>query len=453
MPYRTEALAELLEDAPCGIVATDPDGHILYLNGTLARWLGIDLAGDGGADRFPQLFTLPGRLFYETHIAPMMRLQGHIREISCMLDVRGGPPLPVLLSGVVRYGEDGAPSRFDYTIFDARERQIYEEELRRARRRADELAAIVRSSPNAILRVDGAGLIQSWNHGAERIFGRAADTVLGRAIGDCLPLTDEGDWFSAAVARCESEAEVVLEQTDLQGREFETTLAPIDDEADDPSARFYSVILRDISERKRLERRLRVTLNEMRHRVNNSLAVVSGIARQTLPQEHCQSFTARLNALASANTALSQGSVGGADICDLIAFTAEEAGGPDRLRASATSLLLPARQANALSMALHELVTNALKYGALSCPEGCVEVTCAPDPPEASGPIRFVWQERGGPAVVRPSRVGFGTKMIQQVVKAELAADVTFAFEATGVRCEILFTPEAIDGSPAEPAR
>lgn len=451
MPYRTKALAELVEDAPCGIVATDPDGRILYINGTLARWLGIEAAPDGGPDRFPQLFTVPGRLFYETHIASMMRLQGHIREISCALEVRGGPPLPVLLSGVARYDGNGSPSRFDYTIFDARERQIYEEELRRARRQADELAAIVRSSPNAILRVDGSGLIQSWNRGAERIFSRAADTTLGCAISDCLPLMDSGDWFSAAVAQCETEPEAVLEQSDSHGREFETTVAPIDGEANDLSARFYSVILRDISERKRLERRLQVTLNEMRHRVNNSLAVVGGIARQSLPQEHCQTFTARLNALASANTALAQGGVGGADIRDLIAFTTEEAGGPDRLHASAASLLLSSRQANALSMALHELVTNAMKYGALSCPDGFVEVTCDRSPTGATGPIRFVWQERGGPPVARPTRVGFGTKMIQQVAKAELAADVTFEFDTAGVRCEIIFTPEAIDRSPGEP--
>ncbi|EAR49903.1 putative regulatory protein, partial [Oceanicola granulosus HTCC2516] len=93
-----DVAVELLHDAPCGIAITDPDGDLTYVNATLARWTGrADLPAAGGT--LPELLTTPGRIYYETHIAPMMRLQGHVREISCMLEVTDGSTLPVLLSG------------------------------------------------------------------------------------------------------------------------------------------------------------------------------------------------------------------------------------------------------------------------------------------------------------------------------------------------------------------
>lgn len=182
--------AELLEDAPCGIVMTNPDGRLHYVNETLKRWLNLP-TGSERPQRMPDLMTGPGKLFYETHLAPMLRLQGFAREISCSLHVRHGPPLPVLLSGVARHDSKGQPTRFDFTIFDARERRMYEDNLRAARRKADELAAIVRTSPNAILRVDADGVILNWNAGAERLLGRSFDAVQGRCVQDLIRFADQ----------------------------------------------------------------------------------------------------------------------------------------------------------------------------------------------------------------------------------------------------------------------
>ncbi|KKL79614.1 hypothetical protein LCGC14_2013080, partial [marine sediment metagenome] len=133
------AFAELVEDAPCGIVVTDPDGQLQFVNETLKRWLNNPFETDKRPRRLPDLMGGAGRLFYETHIAPMIRLQGHVREISCTLKVAGGDPLPVLLSGVARRDAAGRLVRFDYTIFDARERRVYEQELRAARHKAEQL--------------------------------------------------------------------------------------------------------------------------------------------------------------------------------------------------------------------------------------------------------------------------------------------------------------------------
>jgi len=460
-PVAGETMAELVADAPCGIVVTDPQGKLLYLNGTLRRWL--DLSEEKGAEtgargdeptRLAELLTLPGKLFYETHIAPMMRLQGHAREISCMLEVRGGPPLPVLLSGVARRDDQGELARFDYTIFDARERRIYEDELRTARRKADELAAIVRSSPNAILRVCANGEISSWNDGAARMLGLTAEAALGRDVESVIALAGHPGWFDEARRICQTEEEAVFEAeaaADTAGtpdtpprpaRHVEATIVPIVDKADKTRPPCYSVVLRDITDRKRAEQRLKMAFAEMQHRVKNTLAVITSIARQSLPEASRKAFIDRLHALSRAHDVLSDEARKQADLRDVLALTVEEAGGPARLRVSGPSLTLPAHQATSLSMAFHELLTNALKYGALSVPEGHVEVRYEREVP--GGPVRLVWHEKGGPPVTPPEQTGFGSRMITSVLRADLAARVTFDYAPDGLRCEFDFVPDKV---------
>lgn len=439
---RLKTLAEMVEDAPCGMVITDPEGQLQYVNETLSRWIGQPALPQDSLARLPDLMTLPGQLFYETHLAPMMRLQGFVREIACSLKVKDDEPLPVLLSGVARYNSAGDPVRFDYTIFDARERRVYEDELRRARRKADELAAIVRTSPNAILSVDPAGCISSWNAGAERLLGQAAEAVLGQPVQEAVQFEGQPDWFTQAIEGIEAREDVeeaTFETTGQQGHHFEITVAPIDEGANTSSARGFSVVLRDISNRKKTERRLQMVMGEMKHRVKNTLAVVSGIARQTLPAEVRNGFIARLHALSRAHDALAEEEQEGADLLDLLAFTAQEAGGPERFKIRGQSVLLPPHQVTSLSMALHELATNAIKYGALSEPDGHVQVEYHQE--NGTGQVRLVWQERDGPHVVPPTRQGFGSKMITTVLRADLEANVDFDYRPEGVRCEIVFRP------------
>lgn len=181
-------------------------------------------------------------------------------------------------------------------------------------------------------------------------------------------------------------------------------------------------------------------MHEMRHRIRNTLTVVSGIARQTLPVQLQRPFVARLNALSRASDALTAEDEKGADLRDLLAFTAEEAGGPERFRISGPSVMLSPRHVTSLSMALHEMATNALKYGALSEPQGHVQVDYARQDGE-TGPVRLVWQERDGPPVAPPTRQGFGSKMINTVLKFNLSAEVAFDYRPEGVRCEMVFHP------------
>ncbi|MHA3980977.1 sensor histidine kinase [Halovulum sp. GXIMD14794] len=429
------AFVELVEDAPCGVVVTDPDGRLRFVNGTLKRWLHISVEIEGCRERLPDLMAGAGKLFYETHIAPMMQLQGRVREISCSLKVEGGASLPVLLSGVARRDATGNLVRCDYTIFDARERHMYETELRTARHKAEELAAIVRTSPNAIFRVDQAGYIRSWNAGAQTLLATGAESIPKLSVQELIHFPEQSNWFSLAVERCQSALEAVMEAEDAEGRHFEATVVPIT-ALDSNAPRDYSVVLRDITTRKKAQQRLEVAMWEMKHRVKNTLAVVSGIARQTLPAEFRDSFAGRLHALSRAHDILTDGDRKAGDLAGLLELASAEAGGSERFRITGQSATLSAGQAQSLSMALHELVTNALKYGALSVPDGYVEVDCELRNDHS---LRILWREIDGPPVSPPDQLGFGSKMIRNLLKAELNAEIEVDYQPDGLRCEIVF--------------
>lgn len=426
--FLSEHAIDLLRDAPCGVAVTDADGRLLFVNETLARWAGRSVPESVGALSLRNLLTRPGQLYYETHIAPMMRIQGFVREISCHVDAMGREPVPVLLSGAARRDTEGRIQRIDYTIFDARERHNYEEALRNARAEAEELAAIVRASPDAILRIDPDGIVKSWNAAAESLLGWPAGEAIGKKVSDAVPLSDFPEWLAPENGNSAGEGHEVREVTHADGRDLEITLARIG--ALHPTIPAdYTVIMRDISLRKQLERHRETVLQEMNHRIKNSLSVVSGIARQTLPAEAAGGFIARIRSLSKAHDALAATHSGTIDLRQLLEFAAVQAGGPNRLTFDGPLVELSSRQATSLSMVFHELVTNALKYGALYGSDGQVRIEYK----LVDGALWLDWRESGGPPVPQPPQEGFGTRMIKLLLTSDLQAETRFDFHPDGL--------------------
>ncbi len=130
--------AELYENAPCGYLSTLPDGTIVKVNRTFLTWTGYGRDDIVGRRRFQELLRVGDRIFYETHLAPLLRLQGRVREVAVELVASGGIVLPVLVNSVVKTDQDGEPVVVRTAVFDARERRAYEEELVAARNRAEE---------------------------------------------------------------------------------------------------------------------------------------------------------------------------------------------------------------------------------------------------------------------------------------------------------------------------
>lgn len=195
----------------------------------------------------------------------------------------------------------------------------------------------------------------------------------------------------------------------------------------------------DITERKQWEETQRLLLSELNHRIKNTLTTVQAIASQTLrttsdPEEFATSLNGRLQALAKAHALLTQSSWEGAYLDDIMDNQFADAE-PGKIFQSGPRVFLPPRLALPVALTLHELATNARKYGALSTPEGRLKLNWSvKESPEKV--LDFYWMEIGGPPVTEPTRVGFGSKLIQQSLSG-LGGEVDLIFSRAGVRCRI----------------
>jgi PAS domain S-box-containing protein len=204
------------------------------------------------------------------------------------------------------------------------------------------------------------------------------------------------------------------------------------------------VVFSDITERAVAERHQSLLIHELNHRVKNTLATVQSIAAQsfrTIGEEarpNLKTFEERLFALARAHDVLTRESWDRAELREIIT----EILGPylrqagTRFEITGPRLRLPPKMALALAMALHELATNASKYGALSTPSGRVLIhwTVAENAPPL---LILTWEEQGGPPVVQPRRKGFGTRLIERSLAMELGGEVRLSYEASGLVCEV----------------
>ncbi|MBP5889276.1 SpoIIE family protein phosphatase [Streptomyces sp. LBUM 1483] len=136
-----DSAEDLYESAPCGYLSTLMDGTIAKINATLLGWLGLEREAVVGRMRFTDLLTMGGKLYHETHFAPLLRLQGEIGGIALEIRRDGGGRMPVLVSSTVKRSDSGQPVLIRTTVFDARDRRSYEEELLRGRKAAEEARA------------------------------------------------------------------------------------------------------------------------------------------------------------------------------------------------------------------------------------------------------------------------------------------------------------------------
>jgi PAS domain S-box-containing protein len=200
----------------------------------------------------------------------------------------------------------------------------------------------------------------------------------------------------------------------------------------------------DITERKEAEAHLRLLLREITHRSKNLLAVIQAMARQTArhttsTDAFLEQFGARLQALATSHDLLVQESWHGASLPELVRshlgqYLSRQA---SQISLDGPNLALKPDAAQSLGLALHELASNAAKFGALSVPEGHVDVKWQRVAAQDGHGIEIMWDERGGPTVVPPERRGFGSIVIERNLARTLDAEVDLTFDAGGVRCRM----------------
>ena len=198
-----------------------------------------------------------------------------------------------------------------------------------------------------------------------------------------------------------------------------------------------------VLERKRTEEHQRLLINELNHRVKNTLAIVQSIAAQTLKGEDVgpqtrRALESRLAALAAAHDLLTTENWETASLRQVIVKAGLGCGaGADRFDVAGPSLRLQPQTAVSVAMAIHELCTNAVKYGALSAEGGKVTVHWRADGPEDDRRLTLVWREAGGPPVSPPSRRGFGTRLIERGLASDLGGTARIEFAPEGVVCTV----------------
>jgi PAS domain S-box-containing protein len=308
------------------------------------------------------------------------------------------------------------------------------------------LAALVESSFDAILSKNLDGTITSWNAAAERMYGYPAADVIGRSIELIVPedrLAELRD-MDAQLARGERVLPLETERLTRDGRRIEVqlTMSPILDEQGRVIG--ASGIGRDITERRRSEQRQRRLIEELNHRVRNTLAIAQSLATQTLrhspsPEPFAAAFQGRLTALARTHTLLAEASWEGVRLQALIHAQLDpyRPADPDRVTIAGADPALGSEPALALGLALHELSTNATRHGALRSPSGRLEITAEVVTDGEGRRLLLTWRERGGPRVDRTAKPGFGRTLIEHGLAYQLGGDARFELKAGGVRCTI----------------
>jgi two-component sensor histidine kinase len=195
----------------------------------------------------------------------------------------------------------------------------------------------------------------------------------------------------------------------------------------------------DLAERKRYEEHINLLLREVNHRSKNLLAVVQAIARRTVaasPESFIERFEERIRALAASQDLLVESEWRGVTIYELVRSQLRPFKDliDKRFALSGPNLLISASAAQTIGMAIHELATNAGKYGALSNHSGRVEVRWRLEPKDRSEEtFVIIWRERGGPAVSAPSRTGFGSTVLLRIAEESLTAEVELNYSPTGL--------------------
>jgi PAS domain S-box-containing protein len=307
--------------------------------------------------------------------------------------------------------------------------------------------SLIESNIDALMTTDPSGIITDVNKQMEALTGCTRDELIGAPFKGCFTDPERAE---AGIKRVLIERRVT--NYELTARARDGTETPVSYNATtyyDRNRVLQGVFAaaRDITERKVDEDQLHFVMRELTHRTKNLLAVIQAMARQTARQSgstenFLEKFNARLHALSASHDVLVQEQWQNASLADLARL--QLAPYLDRLESQVSIegpiVLLKPDAAQSLGFALHELATNAVKYGALSVPEGRVSIGWRRLSEAEGNGVELNWVESGGPAVKMPTHRGFGSMVIERNLSLELDSKIELAFLAEGLQCKIPFS-------------
>jgi PAS domain S-box-containing protein len=329
---------------------------------------------------------------------------------------------------------------------DLIERTQIETALRESEQGFRWLASIVQSSGDAIIGKNIDGIITSWNNGAECLFGYTADEMVGKPVTVLFPPDrhDEERTILERIVRGEriDHYETVRHRKDGSSVNVSLTVSPVRNA--EGKIVGASKIARDITERKRAEAREKVLMAELDHRVKNVLArvvtaVMASRRGSSSIDEFARSLDGRIRSMEAAHALLSQSGWHGVGLEALVRNQLAPYAADANITIHGTDVVLTAAGIQAMGMVLHELVTNAAKYGALAVPTGRVTVSWDRKPNGHAANLVFAWRELGGPPTATAVKPGYGTRLIRELIPHELGGTVDLQFTVEGVNCRIEF--------------
>lgn len=308
------------------------------------------------------------------------------------------------------------------------------------------LREILDAQREMVCRFGADGRILYVNRAYAQTLGRTPDDLAGQNLWDFV-LGDDRDGVGAQMALLTRErSEVTIENrldtpSGPRWTLWHNRALEFDGDGHWTVAQSTGI---DITERRLLEERTRLLIEELNHRVKNTLMVVQAMAYQTfrgtdMPAEPVAKFNERLTAMAAAHTALSRGAWAGAPVEELVrnGTAIFERGGEaaPSVTMSGPHAMMPAGLTVSFVMVLHELATNAMKYGALSVADGHVDIAWSID--ATRNWIVLEWRESGGPRVVPPTRKGFGSRLISDAVSRQMRGESSVDYAPDGLVCRI----------------
>jgi PAS domain S-box-containing protein len=429
---------EILEALPVAVYITDAEGRITFYNQAAADlWghrpkLGTDFWCGSWRLYWPDGAPMA---HHECPMATAIKEGRPIRDIEAVLERPDGARVPFRPYPRPLKDESGRVIGAINLLIDATD-------LKQAEIESARLAAIVVSSDDAIVGKTLDGCVTSWNAGATRIFGYEPKEMIGQSIIKIIPpeLRQEEDEILAKLKRGEHIAHYETVRLAKDGRRLNISLSvsPVLDK----TGRIIgaSKIARDVTEKKRVEAIQRVLIEELNHRVKNTLAMTQAIASQSLrhaksASDFVESFTGRVQALAKAHSLLTDRKLEGAELTELVREQVTLGVADERVICSGPTVILGAQPAIHLALVLHELATNARKYGGLSVPQGRLSVKWEVHS-SGSRTLLLDWTESGGPQVSAPLTAGFGTTLIERTLQTH-GGQATVRYGVTGVTCKL----------------
>ena len=320
------------------------------------------------------------------------------------------------------------------------QREQVEAALSESEQRLRWLASIVEDSDDAIISKSLDGIITSWNRGAERVFGYTAAEAIGRPITIVIPQNrlDEERAILTRIRRGEriDHFETVRQRKHGSLIVVSLTVSPVKNAEGKIVGASKSA--RDITEQKRAQEQIATLAREAEHRSKNLLATVRAtvsLSQSDTPEGLKQAIEGRILALANVHTLFVETRWIGAELStiatqELSPYYEKDEG---RVHIEGPQVLLEPNAAQVVAVTLHELATNAAKYGALSVPNGQIGLKWSH---EADGRLILHWREIGGPPVKTPTHQGFGTRVIERTI-GQLKGKACFDWHADGLVCEI----------------